>query len=71
MLLLCDKGKQDLDKYRRHVCVNDCMAFKWQDKYNWKASDRCTICNEPRFIVNTVNGRIKPRKQFFYFGLEN
>ena len=47
------------------------MVFEWQEKSKWQAQERCNICNELRFIRNSVNGRLKPRKIFFYFGLEN
>jgi hypothetical protein len=64
---------EEVSKYERHVCVNDCTVFPIQREEDWLAhrQDRCPHCEEKRFEEYRVAAGpcARPCKVFWYFGV--
>ena len=58
----------DLNKYKEHVCINDCYLFPKIKQSDWRdhKDDTCPKCNSKRF----KQGKKTPHKSFFRLTLK-
>ena len=59
----------NVDRYEKHVCVNDCHLFDDipKSEYSGKSKELCPVCKEPRFELRGKTW--SPRKKFYYIPL--
>ena len=61
--------------YEHHACVNECEAFDYLPKSEWKnhTEDCCSVCKTRRFETIKTGGVDVPvpRRKFYVFGILN